>query len=195
MSNRRVIHIAIVLLSISVQEVGAMPETTGSERIGDTTRLQMVTPRIEGYGAIMPLPHADEPPRAGSRVVFDITGAGKPDDVLKGLNGIALFLNLAADAGVAAEALHLTAVFHGPATKAVLRSEVYATETKTSDNPNADLIRKLNAAGVELYVCGQALAHHRYRRDDIVSEVTVSVSATTVIVNRQMNGYAYVPYH
>lgn len=195
MSYREVIAVGMVFLSIIFQGVYAMPGTAGPETVGDTTRPRFVTPRIEGYGAIMPLPRADEPPRAGSRMVFDITGAGEPDTVLKGLNGIAVFLNLAADAGIAVESLKLTAVLHGSATKAVLRSESYAKAMKASANPNVDLIRKLKAAGVELYVCGQALAHHHYGLDDVVPEVMVSVSATTVLVNRQMNGYAYVPYH
>lgn len=196
MSYREVIAVGMVFLSIICQEVSAMPGTAAPEAVGDTIRPRFVTPRIEGYGAIMPLPRAEEPPRAESRVVFDITGAGEPDKVLKGLNGIALFLNLAADAGIAEESLNLTAVLHGPATKAVLRSEAYAKATKASNsNPNLDLIRKLKAAGVELYVCGQALAHHHYGLDEVVPEVMVSVSATTVLVNRQMNGYAYLPYH
>jgi len=31
--------------------------------------------------------------------------------------------------------------------------------------------------------------------DDVVAEITVAVSATTVLIDRQMNGYAYLPYH
>jgi intracellular sulfur oxidation DsrE/DsrF family protein len=162
---------------------------------GDTARPIYVTPFIDGYGSIVSLPQSAEQPKAGSRVVFDITGAGRAGEVVKGLNNIATFLNLAVDAGIAPESLQLVAVLHGPATRAVLRRDVYAKAMKTSHNPNLDLIRKLKAAGVELYVCGQALAHQHYGFNDVVPEIVVAVSATTVLVDRQMNGYAYLPSH
>jgi intracellular sulfur oxidation DsrE/DsrF family protein len=182
-------------MGIGSPELYAMSEATTGAGATDTTKPVFVTPRIEGYGAIMPLPQAAVPPQAGSRVVFDIAGAGQPDQVLKGLNSIASFLNLAAEAGIAADSFHLTAVLHGPATAAVLRKEAYEKERKTPANPNLALIRKLKSAGVELYVCGQALAHHRYALEDVVPEVTVAVSAVTVTVSKQMAGYAYLPYY
>jgi intracellular sulfur oxidation DsrE/DsrF family protein len=193
--NRIVIGVGILLLGIGSQKVFAMSEAIADPAGRDSTKTGFVTPRIEGYGAIMPMPQAVEPPRAESRAVFDITGADGSDKVLRGLNSIALFLNLAAAAGVASESLHLAAVFHGPATKAVLRSEAYAKKTQASDNPNLELIKKLKAAGVAMYVCGQALAHHQFALQDVVPEIEVAVSATTVLVSRQMDGYAYLPYH
>jgi hypothetical protein len=49
----------------------------------------------------------------------DISGAGEPDKALKGLDSIAALLNLAAAAGIAPEALKVTAVLHGLATRSV----------------------------------------------------------------------------
>ncbi|MDW7772113.1 MAG: DsrE family protein [Desulfobulbaceae bacterium] len=48
---------------------------------------------------------------------------------------------------------------------------------------------------MEIYVCGQALAHQGYRTDEVLPEVTVAVSAATVNINKQMEGYAYIPFH
>ncbi len=195
MANMTATVVGTLLLWTTSLGVCGVPDKTGHAAAGDTTKPTMVTPRIDGYGAIVPLPQAAVPPKAGSRVVFDIAGAGEPDKVVKGLDSVASFLNLAAEAGIAPETLNVTAVLHGPATKAVLRPEVYAKKTTASGNPNHELIRKLKAAGVELYVCGQALAHQRYAVEDVLPDVTVAVSAATVTVSRQMDGYAYLPYY
>jgi len=55
------------------------------------------------------------------------------------------------------------------------------------------LIRQLKAAGVELYVCGQALARRHYRTDEVAPEVAVAVSAAVVHINKQMDGYVLAP--
>ena len=59
-----------------------------------------VTPVVPGYGAVVPIPDAAEPPAKGSKVVFDVTApakdAGKP---LPGLVRAATLLNLAGAAG------------------------------------------------------------------------------------------------
>lgn len=161
----------------------------------DTARPTFITPLIDGFGAIVALPLSAEQPRAGSKVVFDITGAGNATQIVKGLESIALLLNLAAEAGLRPEQIKIVAVLHGQATKAVLRPDSYAKHTRGSQNPNLELIRKLNSAGVELYVCGQALAHDRYGLDEVLSEVKVASSAVTVNVSKQMDGYAYLPFH
>ena len=61
-------------------------------------------------------------------------------------------------------------------------------------NPNLELITRLKKAGVEIYVCGQALAHHGYATNEVAPEVKVAVSAATVNINLQMDGYAYLPF-
>jgi intracellular sulfur oxidation DsrE/DsrF family protein len=183
--------VPIVVAETSAEGASSSSQPPQSEALRPT----YVTPFIDGYGSIVSMPRNAEQPKSGSQVVFDISGSGGPEEVVKGLNGIATFLNLAVDAGITPESLRLVAVLHGSATRAVLRREVYAEAMKTSHNPNLDLIRKLKAAGVELYVCGQALAHQRHGLNDVDPEITVAVSATTVLVNKQMNGYAYLPYH
>ena len=53
---------------------------------------------------------------------------------------------------------------------------------------------KLKEAGVEIFVCGQALAHHGFATSEVAPEVKVAVSAATVNINLQMDGYAYIPF-
>jgi intracellular sulfur oxidation DsrE/DsrF family protein len=44
-------------------------------------------------------------------------------------------------------------------------------------------------------VCGQAMAHQGYGRDEVIPAVIIAVSAATVNINKQMEGYAYIPFH
>jgi hypothetical protein len=92
-------------------------------------------------------------------------------------------------------------ILHGPATKAALKDDAiekhsnpYARSQGATKNPNLELMRQLTKAGVEIYVCGQALAHHGYGTDEVAPDVTVAVSAATVNINLQMDGYAYIPF-
>lgn len=62
-------------------------------------------------------------------------------------------------------------------------------------SPRNLLIRTLKKHGVRFYVCGQALARKGYPIDGVANEVTLAVSALTVIVNEQNDGAAYVAYH
>ncbi len=61
-----------------------------------------------------------------------------------------------------------------------------------SKNPSRDLIRQLIGAGVEIYVCGQAMTHHQYGISEVMPKVPVAVSDATV--NKQMAGSAYIPF-
>jgi intracellular sulfur oxidation DsrE/DsrF family protein len=61
------------------------------------------------------------------------------------------------------------------------------------DNPNLDLIRKLRNAGVDVAVCGQAVAEHRNRYEGIAPEVTLALSALATITILEHEGYALTP--
>ena len=141
------------------------------------------------------MPDAAEPPRAGTKILLDFVADDTKDGVVKGLNRAATITNLYAlgDEG-SGRGLKLAVVIHGAATKAVLSDEAYARHVEGSKtNPNRALIEQLHAAGVELYVCGQALAHAKYATTDVLPEVKVAVSAATAAVNKQLDGYVYVP--
>lgn len=152
-------------------------------------------PRIAGYGGIVSLPDAAEQPRTGAKAVFDITAASGPEEVSKGLESVARYLNLHAQAGHAPGDVKLALVLHGQATKVALHDEAFARVTGAKRNPNLELLAKLKAAGVEVYVCGQSLARNQYPAADVAPAVTIAVSAMTVNVNKQLDGYAYLAIH
>jgi intracellular sulfur oxidation DsrE/DsrF family protein len=155
----------------------------------------LLFPLIKGYGGIAALPDAAEPPRRGAKMVFDIAADSKPEEVHRGLESVARYLNLNAQAGHAASDIKLAVVLHGGATKCALNDEAYARVTKAAANPNLALLRELRKHGVELFVCGQSLARHQYAQKDVAPEIAVAVSAMTVNVNKQLAGYAYLSLH
>lgn len=150
-------------------------------------------PVVPGHGGVVPLPRAAEPPRKGARVVFDITADAKPGEVNKGLERVARLLNLYGAGGLNAGDVRIAAVFHGEATKSVLTDAVGEARFGARANPNLPLVRELRKAGVEFFVCGQALHSKGYRAAEVDPGVPVVVAALTVVVNRQADGYAYVP--
>ncbi|MBL9082054.1 MAG: DsrE family protein [Planctomycetales bacterium] len=156
---------------------------------------EFVNPLIKKFGAVAVQPDVAEPPRKGARIVFDITSESKPGEVLKGLESVARYLNLNAQAGNSASDVRLALVVHGGATKAALNDSGYATTTGAASNPNLALVRDLKKHGVEVFVCGQSLARNKYSLADVAPEFKVAASAMTVNVNKQQDGYAYVSLH
>lgn len=160
-------------------------------------------PVIKNHGGIVVLPDAAYQPKKNAKVILDITSDGKSGSVIKGFDRAALILNqyTKAEAGMD-HGLEMAIILHGPATKAALSHDGYAKHTNSyltdkgkTKNPNLDLIAKLKEAGVEIFVCGQALAHQGYATSDVASDVKVAVSAATMSINLQMEGYAYLPFH
>lgn len=154
----------------------------------------LLFPIIEGYGGIVAVADAVEPPRAGVKVVLDVTfEAKKPDELNKGLERAARLLNLYGTAGLKASDVTVAVVLHGEATKSVLSDEAWESRMQMKHNPNLPLIRLLQKAGVEVTVCGQALSYKKIERSEVASDIPVAAAALTVLLNRQTDGFAYVP--
>lgn len=184
--------LAAPLLLFSSMAMGADP----------TGQADFQHPVIEEHGGIVVLPQAAHQPKKDSKVLIDITSDGKSGSVIKGFDRAALILNQYTQAGAGMKnGFKMAIILHGPATKAALTDESYAKHTNPyitdkgkTKNPNLALMAKLKKSGVEIFVCGQALAHHGYATSEVASEVKVAVSAATVNINLQMDGYAYIPF-
>jgi intracellular sulfur oxidation DsrE/DsrF family protein len=167
----------------------AAPDPTGEP--------QFQHPLVKDHGGIVVLSDTAEQPKKDSKVLLDLTSDEKRGEVLKGLDRAAVIANLYAQAGVGPkQGMRLAVVLHGPATKAALNDEAYARHVEDAPqgkNPHRKLISDLKEAGVEIYVCGQALARQKYRSDQVIPEVTIAISAATVHINKQMAGYVLVP--
>ena len=150
-------------------------------------------PRIEGAGGVFAVP-AEMPERnTVHRLVLDAAGdARTPAGLNRRLDAAARAVNLYALAGVPPENAKIAVVVHGKATAAVLSDEAFNAKFGKA-NPDADLLAKLRRAGVEVYVCGQALRHQGYSLEDVHADVRVSLSAMTKLASLQAAGYSLVP--
>jgi ubiquinone/menaquinone biosynthesis C-methylase UbiE/intracellular sulfur oxidation DsrE/DsrF family protein len=149
-------------------------------------------PVVAGFGGIVPLRAAAEPPRTGAKVVFEITADSSPEGVNKGLERAARLLNLYGSAGLSASDVKIALALHGEATKAVLVDSFYGVRFGVESNPNLPLIRELKKAGVEVFVCRQALNTRGFAESAVAPDVTIAAAALTVVMNKQAEGYGYL---
>ena len=150
---------------------------------------------ITAAGAIHAVPHAAYLPsrEATYKVVFALSkGADKPGQVNPSLERVARTVNLYAAAGVPVDHLKFVAVAYGPATALVLDDAHYRAQFGTA-NPNLEILRQLRRAGVDVAVCGQAMAEHHYPDAWRSGEVTLALSALTTITVLEQQGYALMP--
>ncbi len=153
-------------------------------------------PVIKGYGPVHPLPHAAVQPdkSLNYKILFDITQAAKENNkVNPALGHLARLINVYASAGMMPSQMKLVAVIHGPATPIVLDNAEYKAKFGV-DNPNIKLINELRKNGVVLYVCGQALADMSYEHKWVNHDITIALSALTVVPTYQLMGYALMAW-
>lgn len=152
-------------------------------------------PAIAGYGRIKDIPGAAYVPdaRAHYKVVFTLTqGAQAPEEVNPSLDRVARTVNLYTASGVPLDHLHFVAVLSGAATPLVLDAAHYR-EKFGVDNPNLPLLAALRKAGVDVAVCGQAVAGWGFAPDWLSADVTLALSALTTSTMLQQQGYALMP--
>lgn len=165
-----------------------------AERGGQSdTSHQLHFPVIANHGGVVQLPDAAQQPRAGTKLLVDLTSGGDADKLNAGYEKVSKYLNIYAGAGAEPTEVDLAVVLHGEATLSVLNSEAYSAKFKTQGNPNLELMQALHASGVTFYVCGQSLISKGGHPKDVAPFVETAVSALTAVVNLQTDGYAYVP--
>ena len=158
----------------------------------DASDSKLQYPVIKGYGGIVPLKNVVHLPRAGSRIVVDVTRGADPDEMNNAFDKVARYVNLYAGSSDVGD-VRIAVVLHGDATLTALNSDVYAKRFETDGNPNFDCLHRLHEAGVEIYVCGQSLVGKGGRPEDVMVFTDVSWSALTTIVNLESDGYVRIP--
>ncbi|MGH8321305.1 MAG: DsrE family protein [Gammaproteobacteria bacterium] len=152
-------------------------------------------PVIKDTGAMHPLPDAVYQPQKDVtyKAVFSITrkqtNQKGPDS---GLAPVARAVNVFASAGVPLDHLKFVVIIHGEATPMVLDNAHYKKEFGV-DNPNLKVFKELKAAGVDIVVCGQAVAGFNYEYSWVNPDVKVALSALSTIIILQHDGYALMP--
>jgi intracellular sulfur oxidation DsrE/DsrF family protein len=162
--------------------------------VGAPAAAQPTSSPIPNFGKITPLPNAamQPDPKVDYRVAFDITeAAAKPDQLNRSLEKVARYINLLASAGVHPRKGNVLAVVHGKATDLVLKDNAFQRKHGVS-NPNIALIEALGKAGVEVHVCGQALAGRRIAQADVFTGVTVDLAALVTLTTLQQKGWSVI---
>ena len=150
---------------------------------------------IAKVGANTPIAHPTFPGQKELvyKVAWDVTaGAAKPEDAVAGYALPANFLVMADAEGLDRKKVHLAIIVHGTATQSLLRNDAYKAATG-KDNANIALLEALDAAGVQVIVCGQALVNRKVPRDQLLPFVKVSASATLARATLHAQGYATFP--
>lgn len=173
------------LLVLSLLPAAAMAEDNGFWQ----------TPTIVGAGKIHALPQAAYQPDRNAiyKVVFSLTeAADKPDQVNPALDRVARAVNLYVQAGVPLDHLKFVAIAYGPATPLALDAAAYKKQFGVP-NPNLPVIEQLRAHGIDVAVCGQAMAEHKFDYAWKDSHVTLALSGLTTITMLERQGYALMP--
>ncbi|MEQ8303853.1 MAG: DsrE family protein [Cyclobacteriaceae bacterium] len=157
---------------------------------------ERINPIIKDYGGIFDIPYADEKidPTLDYKIAIEVVRASEsPKEVNWALNNVARLLNLHAMAGVPKEKLHVVLAIHGGAAFTVMNNEEYKKKYKT-DNPNLDLYKALEEAGVKIVVCGQSLIARDIDKDKMVPQVKIASSMLTTMTTYQLKGYAMLVF-
>ena len=174
--QRTIMQFCFLLLFISFQSFASDPVTG---------------PVVENYGPVFAVPEGSfnlEPNRQ-YKVLMDIgKGPDDPSELNRYIESAARFLNMQSRNGIKPENIKLAFVLHGSGTHAALNDEAYS-EHFLVPNANKGLIKALAQAGVDVYVCGQSAAYNGYSAEELLPEVKMAVSAMTVHVRLQQEGY------
>lgn len=128
------------------------------------------------------------------KAVFDIMNTPEEDTSLnKSIETAARFLNMHGKAGVAPENMSVALVVHNLATKDIITNKAYQ-KRYGKDNPNAALIKELQAAGGQIIVCGQSIHSRGFEKEELLPGVQVALSAMTALIQLQKNDYNLIKF-
>jgi len=151
---------------------------------------------IENYGPTYAVPQPEFATNLDEtyKVVFDVSNAPEdPSAVNKWIETVARFLNMHAEAGKKLETMDVVLVLHGNASYGLLQDSFYEEKFGVS-NPNIELFKALDTAGVDLILCGQTAKHRNLTKERRIAEVTLSLSAMTALIQLQNNNYTLINF-
>jgi intracellular sulfur oxidation DsrE/DsrF family protein len=146
------------------------------------------------WSGVIPVAKIDERPDPKQQykllleVVSSIKDSTAAKDIIKGLSDAGRLINLHIASGIEKKNVEAVVVVHGGALDALLLNELYRKKYGT-DNPNLPVLKELKAAGIKVIVCGQAMFFFNVKREEMIPDVKVSLTAQTVLSNYQLKGY------
>ena len=161
----------------------------------DSMYARAIYPLLNGglNSGVMPVADPNEvpDPNMDYKILFELTN-NNPDSVIKeinyGLGEVARVINLHVAAGVPVKRIIPVIVIHAAALQAFKNNEAFQKKYKI-DNPNIKLINDLKKIGGKFIVCGQAMAFIEIKKEELLPDIKISVTAKTVITEYQLKGY------
>ncbi|MDR7131332.1 intracellular sulfur oxidation DsrE/DsrF family protein [Algoriphagus sp. 4150] len=153
-------------------------------------------PLVKGFGGIYEVPDATERPDGSLEyhILVDMsTGGAENTEISRWVDNVARMMNLHGLAGVPAERMHVKVVVHGGAIFTLLNNKEY-NKRFSIDNPNLPVYEALEAAGVEVLVCGQSLHARDLKKGDLYPGVHVALSALTTVTTYVPKGYTVMKF-
>lgn len=109
-------------------------------------------------------------------------------EINDGLSEIGRLINLHIASGIPKSNLQLVAVVHGASLYSLYNNEAYKKKFGIN-NPNIDLINELMKNGVKFIACGQAMNFYDVKKEDMVPNIKITLTAQTVLSSYQLKGY------
>lgn len=165
----------------------------------DSLEAKLIFPVIKGgtESGIIPVKDITEipDPNIDYKILFELVG-NNPDSTIKeinyGLNEVARQINLHVASGIPVKRLMFVIVAHAGALHALKNNEAFQKKYKM-DNPNIKLIDDLKKMGVKFIVCGQAMAFLNVKKEELLPDIKISLTAQTVISHYQLKGFVLHP--
>lgn len=153
-------------------------------------------PIIQDFGKVFEIENPDfkTDTSLAFKAVFDIMNTPEEHTSLnRSIETAARFLNMHGKAGVVPENMAVALVVHNLATKDIITNEAYQ-KRYGKDNPNATLIKQLQAAGGQIIVCGQSIQSRGFEKEELLPGVQVALSAMTALIQLQKNDYNLIKF-
>jgi intracellular sulfur oxidation DsrE/DsrF family protein len=134
-------------------------------------------------------------PNIEYKILFEVTG-NNPDSAAKeinyGLDEVARVINLHIASGIPLKKITPVIVVHAAALNALKCNDAYQTKYKI-DNPNIKLINDLKKIGAKFIACGQAMEFFEVKKEELLPDIKISLTAQTILTAYQLKGYVWHP--
>jgi len=148
-------------------------------------------PVIKNFGGVADFEKADKPTKP-AKILVDLTSTNTTKQgINKGWEKVARLVNLYALSGIDMSDMEVLVIVHGGATKSILSDEAYQAKYNEA-NPDKEIIKAVQDAGVQVKVCSQAIVHRGFTNDGVSESVGFALSAITMLVEYQQNGFSVV---
>ena len=129
------------------------------------------------------------------KIIFDVfTDVTDTDKINPKLAAIADYLSIYSQNGFPKENLKATVLLHGAATKNALNNDAYK-KLFNVENPNAELMKTLKEANIELYVSGKSYYGKVYEYEDKLPIINMSIPARAALRWYKKEGYQVINFN